>query len=1005
MSVRRLQAAVTAVIAVVVMWFVVAALRPWLWFLDTTPTGGDLGAHVWSPAYLRDVLLPDWRLTGWSFDWYAGFPAFTFYMVIPSLLVVMVEAGTGLGVSWFAGAGIVGALGLASRRFHAGGALSGRVTKRWRTHAFVAGWMAWGVFMVVALDSLDGRRVSVGPLGSFVYNHLAFSRFLAIVVFPSVLGLLVFTLLARRDAVRTPATVAAVIAGVLLVDLPYGIALKLVVVAGMVALPVCAHGMARLGGLAFPGPALAMTATVLFLFDRSYNIYGGNFMSTMAGEFAYSLGLALAVLYIGVAAQGMRTGRHRVLAGVLLALCGLTHLFAAFFALAATAALFVVMPWRREALWARAKWTAICGAFGAALSAWWVVPFWWNRGLLNDMGWGKERRYTSALWSRSEFDYDFLANHPPLQVFVALALLGAVVGLWRRSRLTMALALTGLIFAVAFVVLPESRLWNVRLLPFYYLCVYLTALVGIGETVTAVADVVHRRGLVQRLRLRFTQSAAVEPEAGAEARPGGGDGDHAHDAGGDTEDGASTLPGSVPQGAVGRARRPVARPAPTLVGAAVAVFVVSAVLVIVGLPLRNLPWGSVGADGYRWGPFTSVETNVGSYWIEYDFEGYERKPPTADGGGTSEYRGLLNTMSAVGDQHGCGPSLWEYQQGRLGSYGTPMAPMLLPYWTDRCIGSMEGLYFEASATAPFHFLMQSELSLAPSRSQRDLPYGFLDVAAGVEHLQIMGVRYYLAFSAEAVAQARAVSDLVEVAQSGPWVVFAVLDSPRVEGLAELPVVVEGLPSTGDEWLEAAVGAFLMGQDGPLLATAGPSQWPRTSLDVLRPELEAARAEQTGGSARERAMAVYEQRLGEVAPSVVVPEPAVVSNVRRGDQFLSFSVDRTGVPVVVRSSYFPNWKVSGANGPWRVSPNLMVVVPTSTKVTMTYGRSGVELAAGGVTLVGVLAALWLAFGVRFAPHLAERLGWERRLASADRTGRPQWLRLPARLRRSRSSPPL
>ena len=35
-----------------------------LWFDNTTPTGGDMGAHVWSPAYLRDVLLPAFRLTG-----------------------------------------------------------------------------------------------------------------------------------------------------------------------------------------------------------------------------------------------------------------------------------------------------------------------------------------------------------------------------------------------------------------------------------------------------------------------------------------------------------------------------------------------------------------------------------------------------------------------------------------------------------------------------------------------------------------------------------------------------------------------------------------------------------------------------------------------------------------------------------------------------------------------------------------------------------------------------
>ncbi|MXZ52960.1 MAG: hypothetical protein F4Z34_13945, partial [Acidimicrobiaceae bacterium] len=92
---------VGAVVALVTA-FLVANLRPWLWFTDTTPTGGDLGAHVWAPAYLRDVLIGELRLTGWTHDWYAGFPAFTFYMVVPSLLVVVVDAGLGLHEAVFA---------------------------------------------------------------------------------------------------------------------------------------------------------------------------------------------------------------------------------------------------------------------------------------------------------------------------------------------------------------------------------------------------------------------------------------------------------------------------------------------------------------------------------------------------------------------------------------------------------------------------------------------------------------------------------------------------------------------------------------------------------------------------------------------------------------------------------------------------------------------------------------------------------------------------------------
>ena len=52
-------------------------------FDQTTPTGGDMGAHVWAPAYLRDHLLPHFQLSGWSMDWYGGLPIYRFYMVVP----------------------------------------------------------------------------------------------------------------------------------------------------------------------------------------------------------------------------------------------------------------------------------------------------------------------------------------------------------------------------------------------------------------------------------------------------------------------------------------------------------------------------------------------------------------------------------------------------------------------------------------------------------------------------------------------------------------------------------------------------------------------------------------------------------------------------------------------------------------------------------------------------------------------------------------------------------
>ena len=91
----------------------------------------------------------------------------------------------------------------------------------------------------------------------------------------------------------------------------------------------------------------------------------------------------------------------------------------------------------------------------------------------------------------------------------------------------------------------------------------------------------------------------------------------------------------------------------------------------------------------------------------------------------------------------------------INNYGTSLALELLPYFTKGRIGSMEGLYFESSATTSFHFLTVSELAQHPSNPVRGLVYGTLDTDfdLGVKHLQMLGVRYFMVWTPEAQAKA------------------------------------------------------------------------------------------------------------------------------------------------------------------------------------------------------------------------------------------------------------
>ena len=845
---RMIRWAVDLTVLAACVVFIVLQLQPSLLVRNTTPAGGDMGAHVWAPAYLRDHLLPHLQLAGWTPDWYAGFPAFQFYMVVPSLLIVVLDAG-------------------------------------------IHGWAA-----------LLPAAAGVGFVALAVRQRNAPRR-------------------------RNLSIVMAVLA-LALVGLPYGVAFKLVTVSGVVTLPLAVYAFGRLAGARFPTPAVMAVATLPFLFYRGFTIYGGNVASTLAGEFAFSMSLSLGVLYVGVMLRGLRTGEHRALAAVLLALTGLCHLIPAFWVLAATAV--AVLVWFRRStaplapglrligvggalavaglalgapaetgplalaglgvlvvlagLWLLSesvRWLAPTLVVGGLLSSFWLAPFYLRRAFLNDMGWEK-LPYTDPDLSRLrewlQLLFPYRTPDVDLRWVFALALVGAVLSVALRIRVGIFLLILTVGVGIAFIVMPEGRLWNGRLLPFYYLTAMLLAAVAVAETIRTVMEV--------------SRAFRREP-AGA---------------------GALTALGSL-----------------------------AVVLVVVGLPLGALPFSEpVTADdgvttaGYRWPSFSPFRTTGSpesfvTSWAKWNYTGYELKDSYR------EYYDVVRTMQQVGEDEGCGRAFWEYER-ELDRYGTPMALMLLPHWTDGCIGSMEGLYFEASATTPYHFIVQTELSTAPSAAQRDLPYGGFDITKGIDHLQMMGVRYYMATSENAISQARSNPELTEIAESGPWAIFEVADSEVVQPLANEPAVVSGVDDTQREWMEEP-------RDGSGRFYGPATQW---FTDPTWWDVPLAR---TGPDDWQRV------GVGE-HPSPKPLDPVVVSNREIDDESISFDVDRVGEPVLVKMSYFPNWKASGAEGPYRVAPNFMVVVPTDTHVELTYGRTGVEWLSYALTALGLVGLVLL-----------------------------------------------
>jgi hypothetical protein len=195
----------------------------------------------------------------------------------------------------------------------------------------------------------------------------------------------------------------------------------------------------------------------------------------------------------------------------------------------------------------------------------------------------------------------------------------------------------------------------------------------------------------------------------------------------------------------------------------------------------------------------------------------------------------------------------------------------------------------------------------------------------------------MASSTQVTQQANADPQLTKVASTGPWPavggatspttwsVYLIHDAPAVVGLTHLPVVVPGIDGSSTTWKNANVAWF----EDPLrwdvpLAASGPRAWPIGTATTSN--------------------------------SPTVKNPAVITHVDVQNSSVSFNSSQIGKPVLVRESYYPRWHASGATGPYRVSPNFMVVIPTAHHVVLSYRSDSPQQFGFALTVAGVVAVV-------------------------------------------------
>ena len=347
----------------------------------------------------------------------------------------------------------------------------------------------------------------------------------------------------------------------------------------------------------------------------------------------------------------------------------------------------------------------------------------------------------------------------------------------------------------------------------------------------------------------------------------------------------------------------------------------SSCCVVLGFMFEVLPGGGrrvvhdAGKPVYAWGPFRKTATGAAT--------------PRATAGRATTSRATRAARSTPSTTTSCRrwPSIGATERlrpgrrGRTtsdnGQYGTTMALMLLPHWTDGCIASMEGLFFEASGTTPYHFLTTAAMSKQSSNPVRELRYDNNDAAdrravpAGARRAlrdgphrrgQARGRRR--SPSSTLLADERAVGDL------------QVADSDIVVPLDVQPVVVDerarrparAQPRARHELVPAPrrVG-------GDARPTTARTSWQRIDVAVdesrlvpdpnRRPTIPTPAASRSTSSCR-----------SEPIEPVALPPVDGQRRRDRASRTCRSTSTRSACPVLVKVSYFPNWDGRRRRGP-------------------------------------------------------------------------------------------
>lgn len=681
--------------------------------------------------------------------------------------------------------------------------------------------------------------------------------------------------------------------------MPLTIGLKIVTLLGSVCLPLTTYFAFRKLRYRFPLPAIAATLSLVFLFQGEYTMFGGNLKSTFAGEFCYSISLMLFVYYLASIYEGLTNGKGLLLTSILLALIGLTHTFVFMSALL----LPLFFTFDRKRLVPNMNYALRLNVLAFLLMAFWAIPLMATKNYMPpfDLIW--------VFYKTSEFLLPFV--HIFATAFVARALLAAsdkalahvAVAINGRKTVFCSIALPAVVIAGFFV-------WRLLWQGISWVTICLFA-VPIIVFFVKLSFLMRKNFFLKPEHPRHFRYFCFVGLVGILLYL------NAHMLGVPdirflpvvilmaifvSVDFLGYLMGFI-QSVIGQQR------SMNSIACHFATFIALTVLALF-----------CAEETFKFARHIGKET---ADWFVGNYAGYEAKPHW------KEFKRINDYLKG-----NCSDARVAYEKTPFyGKYGGDRVFESLPYFSGR--STLEGVHFSSSIMAKPIMSFQTEFS---KHIMTPIPYIFsrINVAALPSHFEMFNISQIIAVSHQVKTDLREHPGFVEEFKEGKVSIF------RYNGKSDYVSVAKNYPVIydGPDWKEAFYLWFkqLNTNDIPIV----PADFARnSSSDEVFSERIHSLSE----------LHNCRKGTGHIDPSGIT--------VKLTPFRIKFHTDYPGLPHIVKVSYFPAWKVSGAKKIYPVSPGFMMIVPDSSDVELYYCATFWDRLGNLLSICGLLIIIYCA----------------------------------------------